>query len=40
MGPQDIAIRALILDLDGVMVDTAEHHYLAWKRLAEELGLP
>jgi beta-phosphoglucomutase len=24
--------------LDGVIVDTAKYHYLAWKRLAEELG--
>ena len=27
-----------IFDLDGVLVDTAKYHYLAWKRLAEELG--
>ena len=33
-----MAIRALIFDLDGVIVDTAKYHYLAWKRLAEELG--
>ena len=32
--------RAAIFDLDGVIVDTAEHHYLAWKRLAGELGIP
>ena len=32
-------IRAVIFDLDGVIVDTAEHHYLAWKQLAEELGI-
>ena len=31
---------AVIFDLDGVIVDTAEHHYRAWKRLAEELGIP
>ena len=30
----------IIFDLDGVLVDTAEHHYLAWKRLADELGIP
>jgi alpha,alpha-trehalose phosphorylase len=30
---------AWILDLDGVIADTAELHYRAWKRLAEELGL-
>jgi beta-phosphoglucomutase len=31
-------IKACILDLDGVIVDTAKYHYLAWKRLAGELG--
>jgi beta-phosphoglucomutase len=32
-------IRALIFDLDGVITDTAEYHYLSWKRLADEEGL-
>jgi beta-phosphoglucomutase len=27
-----------IFDLDGVLVDTARYHYLAWRRLAHELG--
>lgn len=31
-------MRAAIFDLDGVIVDTAKYHYLAWKRLANELG--
>jgi len=31
-------ISACIFDLDGVIVDTAKYHYLAWKRLAQELG--
>ncbi|OQX99074.1 MAG: beta-phosphoglucomutase [Bacteroidetes bacterium 4572_117] len=31
-------IKALIFDLDGVIVDTAKYHYLAWKELADELG--
>ncbi|MFZ2907439.1 MAG: HAD hydrolase-like protein, partial [Cyclobacteriaceae bacterium] len=31
-------IRACIFDLDGVLVDTAKYHYLAWKRLAAEFG--
>lgn len=31
---------ALIFDLDGVLVDTAKYHYLAWKALADELGIP
>ncbi len=33
-------IRAFILDLDGVVTDTAEFHYRAWKRLADEEGVP
>lgn len=31
-------IKAAIFDLDGVIVDTAKYHYLAWRRLAGELG--
>jgi beta-phosphoglucomutase len=30
--------KAFIFDLDGVIVDTAKFHYLAWKKLASELG--
>ena len=30
--------KAFIFDLDGVIVDTAKYHYLAWKELANELG--
>lgn len=33
-------IEAVIFDLDGVLTDTAEMHFQAWKRLADELGLP
>ncbi|GAB1422176.1 beta-phosphoglucomutase [Anaerolineales bacterium] len=29
-----------IFDLDGVLTDTSEFHYLAWKRLADEEGIP
>jgi beta-phosphoglucomutase len=28
-----------IFDLDGVIVDTAGYHYLAWKKLADHLGI-
>lgn len=28
----------VIFDLDGVIVDTAKYHYLAWKNLADDLG--
>ncbi len=31
-------IQACIFDLDGVIVDTAKYHYLAWNRLAKDLG--
>jgi beta-phosphoglucomutase len=31
-------ITACIFDLDGVVVDTAKYHFLAWRRLANELG--
>ena len=32
--------KALLFDLDGVLVDTAKYHYLAWKQIADELGVP
>lgn len=32
------SIQACIFDLDGVIVDTAKYHFLAWRRLANELG--
>ncbi|MEH2387474.1 MAG: beta-phosphoglucomutase [Nostoc sp.] len=33
-------IKGFIFDLDGVLTDTAELHYLAWKKLADEEGIP
>lgn len=32
-------MTACIFDLDGVIVDTAKYHFLAWKKLANELGI-
>jgi len=32
--------RALIFDLDGVLTDTANLHYQAWKRLSDEINVP
>ncbi len=32
-------IKAVIFDLDGVLVRTDEMHFLAWMRLAQELGI-
>lgn len=31
--------KAFIFDLDGVITDTAEFHFLAWQKLAQELGV-
>lgn len=36
--PARDGFKGAIFDLDGVLVDTARYHFLAWKRLAEELG--
>lgn len=33
-------IQGAIFDLDGVLTDTSELHYRAWKRLADEEGIP
>ena len=33
-------IKAFILDLDGVITDTAEFHFKAWKKMADEEGIP
>lgn len=31
--------KGFIFDLDGVIVDTAKYHFLAWKNLANSLGI-
>ena len=31
--------KAFIFDLDGVIVDTAKYHFLAWQKVAGELGI-
>jgi beta-phosphoglucomutase-like phosphatase (HAD superfamily) len=31
-------IHGLLFDLDGVLVDTAKYHFLAWRRMANEMG--
>jgi beta-phosphoglucomutase len=33
------ALKAVIFDLDGVITDTARYHYLAWRKVAHELGI-
>ncbi|WP_339288494.1 beta-phosphoglucomutase [Paenibacillus sp. FSL E2-0201] len=32
-------LEAVIFELDGVITDSGEHHYLAWKALADELAI-
>lgn len=31
--------KAFIFDLDGVIVDTAKYHFLAWQKIARKLGI-
>lgn len=31
--------KGFIFDLDGVIVDTAKYHFLAWKKLAQSIGV-
>lgn len=38
-GGYNVDLQLAIFDLDGVIVDTAKYHYLAWKRLGDELGI-
>lgn len=35
-----MTIPAIIWDVDGTLVDTAEHHFRAWERFAAEIGQP
>ncbi len=32
-------MKACIFDLDGVLVDTAKYHFIAWRNLASKLGV-
>ncbi len=34
-----MVFKGFIFDLDGVIVDTARYHFLAWKRLADQLNI-
>ena len=31
--------KGFIFDLDGVIVDTAKYHFLAWQKLAKSIGI-
>lgn len=35
-----MSVKGVIFDLDGVIVNTAKFHYLGWKKLADEIGIP
>ncbi len=35
-----MSIKGIIFDLDGVICSTDDYHYLAWKTLADRLGIP
>jgi beta-phosphoglucomutase len=35
-----VPLHGCIFDLDGVLTDTAEYHYQAWQRLADDLAIP
>jgi beta-phosphoglucomutase len=32
-------LQALVFDLDGVLTDTAHYHFIAWRKLAQDLGI-
>ncbi|MBQ9308963.1 MAG: beta-phosphoglucomutase [Clostridia bacterium] len=34
------AYKGIVFDLDGVICSTDHYHYLAWKKLADRLGIP
>jgi len=34
-----MSLQAYLFDLDGVIVDTAKYHYIAWRQIAQELGI-
>ena len=36
---EEVKIKGLIFDLDGVLVFTDKFHYQAWKTMADELGV-
>nr|WP_082676271.1 beta-phosphoglucomutase [Shouchella shacheensis] len=37
--PNESNVEAVVFDLDGVITDTAELHFKAWKQLASEIGI-
>src|SRR4030095_17228444 len=37
--PGNRVIKGFVFDLDGVIVDTAIHHFQSWKKIMRELGV-
>jgi beta-phosphoglucomutase len=35
-----MALQAVIFDMDGVLADTVEYHYLSWVKICREYGIP
>jgi len=35
-----MGLEAVIFELEGVLIDTSEFHYLSWKKVAERLRIP
>ena len=35
-----MGLKACLFDMDGVIVDSAVHHFVAWRKLADELSIP
>lgn len=34
-----MTLKAVVFDLDGVITDTAHLHFLAWRSVAQEIGI-
>ena len=34
-----MTLKAVVFDLDGVITDTAHLHFLAWRAVADEIGI-
>jgi beta-phosphoglucomutase len=40
MGKMKLQLQSVIFDLDGVICNTDEYHFRAWKQIADEIGVP
>lgn len=39
IGGMEMKLQAVLFDLDGVITDTAKYHFIAWKQMAEGIGI-